>query len=125
MNFYYLALGSLAVWRLTHLLAAEDGPFHLLAWLRRQAGSGFLGELMDCFYCLSLWVAAPFALVLGSTRREKLLLWPALSAVAILLNRFADRVAPDAPVVFENPGFEGRELEDRKFETPTNQEIRT
>ena len=44
---------------------AEDGPWQMLARLRKQAGAGFWGELLDCFCCLSLWLAAPFAWWLG------------------------------------------------------------
>ena len=84
---YSLVLGVLAVWRITHLLNAEDGPGKVLVRFRRLAGSGLLGEVLDCFYCLSVWVAIPFAYVLGHSWGEKFLLWPALSAAAILLER--------------------------------------
>ena len=79
MRFYWLLLGILGVWRIVHLLHAEDGPWNLLAKLRRLAGEGIWGSLLDCFYCLSLWVAAPFAYFLGEGWKERLLLWPALS----------------------------------------------
>lgn len=95
MQFYGLALGILCVWRITHLLQAEDGPWEITAKLRGRAGDGFWGGLLDCFYCLSLWIAAPFAALLGTTTREQLLLWPALSAGAILLQRIAPE--PDVP----------------------------
>lgn len=55
------ALTSLAVWRITHVLAEEDGPADTVLRLRARLGPGQLGELMDCFYCLSVWVAAPRA----------------------------------------------------------------
>jgi hypothetical protein len=87
MRFYWLTLGVLCVWRVTHLLYAEDGPADLLVHFRRWMGSGFWGKLLDCFYCLSLWIAVPFALWIGSEWRERLLLWLALSAGAILLER--------------------------------------
>lgn len=86
-HFYWLALGVLAAWRVTHLLYAEDGPWDLVVRLRRLAGDGFWGALLDCFYCLSLWIAAPFAYWIGAGWKERLLLWPALSAGAILLER--------------------------------------
>ena len=95
MKFYLLVLGILCVWRVTHLLNAEDGPWDLLVRLRRRMGSGFWGDLLDCFYCLSLWVAAPFALALGEGWKERLLLWPALSGAAILLERATAR--PETP----------------------------
>lgn len=85
--FYMLLLGILGVWRITHLLAAEDGPFEVFAHLRKALGQGFWGKLMDCFYCLSLWVAAPFAWFLGHGAVERGLLWIALSGGAILLER--------------------------------------
>ena len=94
MRYYWLALGVLVVWRLTHLLQAEDGPWDIVVRLRRKVGDGFWGQLQDCFYCLSLWVALPFAFLLGQTLREQLLLWPALSAGAIFLERVVPRDAP-------------------------------
>jgi hypothetical protein len=84
---YRLLLGVLCVWRITHLLQAEDGPWDAVARLRAWAGTGALGRAMDCFSCLSLWIAPPFAWLLGARGVEQWLLWPALSAGAILLER--------------------------------------
>jgi hypothetical protein len=94
MRFYWLILGILGVWRITHLLHAEDGPWNLLVRFRRLLGSNFLGQLLDCFYCLSLWIAAPFAWILGQGWGESLLLWPALSGAAGLLQRAT--MSPDS-----------------------------
>jgi hypothetical protein len=100
MKFYRFALGLLVVWRITHLLQAEDGPGDVLVHLRRRAGEGFWGKLLDCFYCLSIWVAAPLALVLGKCLGERALLWPSLSAGAILLERFTNPSLRVAPATF-------------------------
>jgi hypothetical protein len=97
MQFYWLALGILCVWRVTHFLNAEDGPWDLLVRLRRRMGNGFWGGLLDCFYCLSLWIAAPVALLLAPGWRERLLLWPGLSGAAILLERATARPETPAP----------------------------
>jgi hypothetical protein len=91
MRFYWLVLGILGVWRIVHLLNAEDGPWRLLVRLRGLAGDGFWGGLLDCFYCLSLWVAVPFAYFLSDRWKDRLLLWPALSGGAILLERLTSR----------------------------------
>lgn len=85
MNFVNLLLGILSVWRITRLLNAEDGPWNILARLRQAAGTKLLGQMLDCFYCLSLWVAVPFTLLVTSRWKEWLLVWPALSAGAILI----------------------------------------
>jgi hypothetical protein len=93
-RYYWLVLGILAVWRITHLLNAEDGPAAILARFRARAGSGVLGELLDCFYCLSVWVSIPVAFVTGREWSQRLLLWPAISGGAILLERItSDRHA--------------------------------
>ncbi len=82
-----LVLAALAVWRVTHLLAEEDGPWGVVVRLRELAGKGILGELMDCFHCLSLWIAAPAAVWLTADNRERPLIWLALSGAACLLQR--------------------------------------
>src|SRR3972149_11469704 len=87
MPFYWLVLGLLCVWRIPHLLQAEDGPWELLVRLRRRAGAGFWGSLLDCFFCVSLLISAPFAYLLGDGWMERLLLWPALSAGGIFRGR--------------------------------------
>lgn len=87
MEWYKLVVGVLSVWRLTHLLQAEDGPWDIFVSLRRIVGNGFWGKLLDCFYCLSMWVAAPFAYYLALTWPERGMLWLALSGAAILLER--------------------------------------
>jgi hypothetical protein len=95
MKIYEITLAALCVWRVTHLLQAEDGPWDLVVRLRRTVGEGFFGKLLDCFYCLSLWISIPFAWGFGASWRERLLLWPALSAVAILLERLTSpRTSP-------------------------------
>ncbi len=100
MVFYWLVLGILGVWRITHLFYAEDGPWDIFVRLRKLAGSGFWGKLLDCFYCLSLWIAVPFALVLGDGWMERIFLWPAFSAGAILLERAISRLQGTTPAPF-------------------------
>jgi hypothetical protein len=80
-------LGVLGVWRVTHLLHAEDGPGDVVVALRRAAGRGRWGAALDCFYCLSVWVAAPFACWLTDRWGERVLCWLALSGAACLLER--------------------------------------
>lgn len=105
MKFYWLVLGILSVWRMTHLLHAEDGPWDLLVRLREAFGASLGGKLLDCFFCLSLWLAAPLAFFLGENLKERLLLWPALSAGAILLERLQARASSaPAAIYFEDKG---------------------
>ena len=81
-------LCTLAVWRLSHLLACEDGPFDVVVRLRKRVGDGFFGGLMDCFYCLSVWIAAPFAWLLSNDVVTGVVVWLALSGAASLFSKF-------------------------------------
>lgn len=89
-SWYHLTLAVFAIWRVTHLLAKEDGPWDAIVAVRLRLGNGFLGSLMDCFYCLSLWIAAPVAYMLMSGWREWPLLWLGLSGAACLLEQMSD-----------------------------------
>lgn len=84
-----LTVCILATWRLAHLLSKEDGPFDIIYLLRKKAGVGFLGSLLDCFYCLSIWVALPFAYWMALNWKVLLLLWMAISGAACLLEQLS------------------------------------
>jgi hypothetical protein len=89
-------LAVLATWRVTHLLANEDGPGDIVVRVRGRLGDGFIGSLMDCFNCLSLWISAPAALLLSRRPLMWAALWLALSGGACLLERLGCK-----PVVME------------------------
>ena len=55
MNPFEFIIIALATWRLSRLIAQEDGPFALLRKFRDRAK---LGGLFDCIYCVSLYVGA-------------------------------------------------------------------
>jgi hypothetical protein len=82
-----IVLAVLATWRVTHLLANEDGPGGVIFRLRRRLGDGFIGGLMDCFNCMSIWVAAPLALFVSTNPLTWTVSWLALSGAACLLER--------------------------------------
>jgi hypothetical protein len=94
MKFYWFGLGIFGVWRTTHFLSAEDGPWSVSARLRRAVQYSFSASAFDCFYCLSIWVALPFALYIGDSIGEELCLCLALSGAAIALERLITQ--PDA-----------------------------
>jgi hypothetical protein len=85
----------LATWRVTHLLADEDGPADIIALVRERLDNSELGALMDCFACMSLWVALPFSFYVARKPRDRAVAWLALSAGACLLNQAASRGGSD------------------------------
>ena len=115
VSFTAFVIAVLAVWRIAHLFWGEDGPGDIFVRLRRLAGRGFFGKLLDCFYCLSLWVAAPFAWVLGGTWIERGVLWLSLSGGAILLERVTDRTPKPPPAIWhETPILEKSDQEEQE-----------
>ena len=108
-DLYRLLLGVLCVWRITHLFQAEDGPWDVIASIRRAAGDGFWGHLLDCFYCLSLWVSMPVAWVIGRTAMERGLMWLAFSGGAILAERSTSRSVAEPLLTVQAEYEEDRE----------------
>ena len=102
-------LAVLATWRVTHLLASEDGPADLIVRFRSRLGRGWVGGLMDCFYCLSLWISLPLAWVVGRTGVERVLLWLAFSGGAILLERSTGRAGAERPLTCQAKYEEDKE----------------
>jgi len=101
MGWYGITLGVLGVWRITHLLSSESGPAQVLVRFRHLFGNGPFGQLLDCFYCLSLWTAIPFAVAIASGKKERVLTWLALSGGTILLERASVSRATIPPAFYQ------------------------
>jgi hypothetical protein len=88
-------VAALTAWRVTHLLAEEDGPAGVILRARAAVGDSPGGELMDCFNCMSLWVAAPLAAAGAGPAHERAIRWLALSGAACLLEQASTRRSPE------------------------------
>jgi len=99
-------LAVLATWRISHLLAKEDGPADFIVRIRGYCGDGVLGKLMDCVYCLSLWVAVPAAFYVSQRLLDVLLTWLAISGAACLLERIGQEPVVIEPIVLPEKGGE-------------------
>jgi hypothetical protein len=108
---FEFVIAAIGVWRISHLLTLEDGPWRMFARLRHAVRHHRWSDLLDCLYCTSIWVAIPFASMLSHGVRDWLLLSPALSGAAILLERIATRPSSPAPY-FEHDFTESGELDD-------------
>lgn len=93
---------TLAVWRLSSLLAIEDGPYQMFTKLRHKAGVRYdqysnpygeteLAKGILCIWCVSVWVGFGFALlyVLAEALALLIALPLALSAGAIMWERLS------------------------------------
>ena len=101
MDLFYFITSTLAVWRITHLVVKEDGPFDIVFLIRRKVTYNFFAAMLDCFYCFSVWAAIPFAIWIGTLWPEKLLLWLALSGAACLLEQATTRFERSEPTKYE------------------------
>lgn len=58
VNWLILVLASLATFRLTELIAVDDGPFRMFRWWRGLwKRRPILHELFTCIYCVSGYVS--------------------------------------------------------------------
>jgi hypothetical protein len=94
-----LAVGVLATWRVTHLLAQEDGPADIIVKLRSSLGQSFAGSLMDCFNCLSFWIAAPLTFYVSRNPLAWIFNWLAISGAACLLQTFTGPQEIEEPIL--------------------------
>lgn len=65
LSFLDLVIAAMAVWRVSHMLSKERGPWDVFIRIREKLGNGMLGNLMDCPWCSSVWIA-PFAFIPGT-----------------------------------------------------------
>ena len=109
-----LILISITNWRISNLIQDEEGPFDIFVHLRRLIGltkvedlpineqllypddkfvhnGNFFAKLVECIWCLSVWVGFGISLYLGLTKVIKKPLIPiyalASSALTILISK--------------------------------------
>ena len=78
-------VSALATWRVAHLLASEDGPADAVVRVRARLGESWTGNLMDCFACISIWVAAPLGFYAAERTRDRIPTWLGVAGAALLL----------------------------------------
>lgn len=76
------------------MLQDEEGPFAIFARIQAWAASrpdrvGGINHGFDCFYCLSIWVTLPVALVIAPNLFLFFIYWLAISGGAVFLNMLA------------------------------------
>jgi hypothetical protein len=92
-----VVLASLAVWRISHMVVKEDGPFEVFRKIRDRAGVqwdedngqlygvDFKSALLSCPLCLSVWIAAPIAIWLHPVLPDVFVVWFGLSGASCIL----------------------------------------
>lgn len=86
-----LIITALVVYRITYMLVDQEGPIRIFESLRKlsyKLQPKYKIFNFDCFDCLNVWVAIISGLIL------KYNIWQilAVSALAIIINRIAERL---------------------------------
>ncbi len=102
-DLFTLVLHTLAVWRVSHLVSEEMGPFDSMYKLRKAMGVGFFGSLLSCFYCTSMWVAWVLALYQSDGLIQVAIYTLALSGFACIIFKFSEKNVESKAPYFEEP----------------------
>lgn len=83
------ALALLAVVRVAHMLALEDGPFDAFSRIRERVGQGtWVGRGLHCALCLGFWAAFAMAWLLRPADPAAFLLaWLGLAGGQLLIHK--------------------------------------
>lgn len=87
MTPYQFVIYVLAVYFMAYSLVRLDGPFDAFAWLRGHIDVNqktWLGRGWNCPICLSFWIGAIVALVIGAWWLE----WLACCGLIIPINKW-------------------------------------
>jgi hypothetical protein len=94
VSWFILVLGSLAAFRLSHLMTKERGPLAVFERIRNAlpGGRGSAREWLTCIWCFSLTASAFVCLILwaGGLRLNWdywILHWLSFSSLALLINQ--------------------------------------
>lgn len=82
-------LSALAIWKLTLMLQDFDGPLDIVKIFREWVESHQTKRKLlnfDCFFCLSMVVALPLAILLTHSLLSFLIYWFGLSGGASICN---------------------------------------
>lgn len=108
MTLFHFVILSLAIWRISNMLVAEDGPWLVFEHLRLKLGllppaapgwtretdppGRMPGTLLACVWCMSVWISLVYFAIFA--------IWPALgmvlsipfalSAAACLVDRWSN-----------------------------------
>ncbi len=109
------AVMVLALWRVSNLVANEDGPWQIFrkmrlftvfmcqgpeqnwhrTWLNKACSDFHFHDMLECEYCNSLWLAPVFMLAYhlgGHTIALTVFTWLALSTTTIFVKRYHEKL---------------------------------
>lgn len=68
MSIVILIAAAFATWRISRMIALEEGPFSIFSWVRGHLDplqTSWLGRGISCVFCISFWVALFLAVLIA------------------------------------------------------------
>ena len=87
-------IAALATFRISVALAEEEGPFGIFRAWRGALDpdqTTWLGRGVNCVFCVSFWVALPFAVLIEPDLWRVPLVWFALAGAVVLIRRWEQK----------------------------------
>lgn len=97
-EFLILIVGGLVTWRVSRILAKENGPLFVFTRFRaylagKQKRSGGFYDMISCVRCVSMYVGAVAAIAPAGTVFEWLVYTLAFSAITSLIEAYNPKEA--------------------------------
>ena len=95
-SFLWWFIAMLAVYRLSHMIAMEEGPGAVFHLLREKFGQGnWFGRGLNCVLCISFWLSLSVpSFIMASNPvnpREFVILWVGTSGAVLTLHRLTSK----------------------------------
>ena len=89
----YFTLSVLAVYRVSYMIANEDGPLDVFVFIREKAGQkNWIGRGLNCVLCISVWLSVIPAVGFFRSSFETLVLyWFAIAGGVLVIHKYFNK----------------------------------
>lgn len=91
MDWLRFVIAPLAVYRVAHMLAIEDGPFDVFAlWRNRIGQHNWIGRGFHCVLCISFWLsllAMAWVIFSKSIFLDALMIWLSIAGLVLIFHQ--------------------------------------
>ena len=95
----YFTLSVLAVYRVSYMIANEDGPLDMFVFVREKAGQkNWIGRGLNCVLCISVWLSIIPAVAMvrdigffRSSFETIILYWFAIAGGVLVIHKYFNK----------------------------------
>jgi hypothetical protein len=92
-----ILLTSIVLWRVCYFIVVENGPFDLMYRFRKKFSFVLLGNVFECFYCMSFWISWGVSIYMydgASTVFFNCLLLSGVVSLLYKFSQFTEKILP-------------------------------